>query len=407
MTSLFRNKVFWAVILGHFTIDIFNSTGSVIVTYLSLPLAMTASQVGLAISAYQFFNALSQPFFGWLTDKIGSRWLGPGSVIWTATCYGLAFFIAQTTHNFYAFFLFFSLAACGVGAFHPMGAMHASTSSRDRAATSTGIFFLFGQMGLATGPLLVGFMLDHLGGLGIYGLSLSVVPLFLFMFYALAQFSAAHLAQSHPQTASTKTSLVKSIDGYALTILALVIAFRSWAFLGTIAFLPKLFQEMGWQATAYGAITSAYWLASAIMGVLAGHFADRLGRRPVIFMTLLLGALPLYFLPLYNNNLAFIFAILVGGLFGASHSIIVVIAQDLLPGSKSLASGLTLGYLFGTGAIATWLIGYLADQMGTGGLSWIIQMGAGMGLIAAIAALFLPSKPPQAILYPASIRQSP
>jgi FSR family fosmidomycin resistance protein-like MFS transporter len=362
---------------------------------------MTASQIGLAISAYQFFNALSQPFFGWLTDKVGSRWLGPGSVLWTAACYGLAFFFAQTSHNFYIFFLFLSLAACGVGAFHPMGAMHAATISLERATTSTGIFFLFGQMGLAAGPLLVGFLLDHLGNWGIYSLTLAAIPLFILMIYALAPYSATHLATRHAPTANALLSPVKSIDWYALTILAIVIAFRSWAFLGTIAFLPKLYQQMGWQATAYGAITSAYWLASAITGVIGGHWADRIGPRPVIFSTMLLGSIPLYFLPLYDNNFAFIFAILVGGLLGASHSIIVVTAQALLPGSKSFASGLSLGYVFGTGALASWLIGQLADQLGTAQLGWVIQMGAGMGLIAALAVLFLPTKPPQAVLSPA------
>jgi FSR family fosmidomycin resistance protein-like MFS transporter len=103
---------------------------------------------------------------------------------------------------------------------------------------------------------------------------------------------------------------------------------------------------------------------------------------------LLLGSIPLYFLPLSDGWLAFLLAIISGGLLGASHSIIVVIAQALLPGRKAFASGVTLGYMFGVGAVAVWGIGALADIWG---LTPVIQMGAVIGIMAALLALLLPS----------------
>jgi FSR family fosmidomycin resistance protein-like MFS transporter len=65
-----------------------------------------------------------------------------------------------------------------------------------------------------------------------------------------------------------------------------------------------------------------------------------------------------------------------------------VIAQALLPGRRALASGLTLGYIFGTGAMAAWVIGILADVWG---LNPVIQAGSVAGLAAALLALFLPA----------------
>jgi FSR family fosmidomycin resistance protein-like MFS transporter len=93
-------------------------------------------------------------------------------------------------------------------------------------------------------------------------------------------------------------------------------------------------------------------------------------------------------LPLNSGWIAFPLAIAVGGLLGASHSITVVIAQALLPGRKALASGLTLGYIFGTGAVAAAVIGSMADVWG---LATVIQAGTFVGLAAALLALFLPS----------------
>jgi FSR family fosmidomycin resistance protein-like MFS transporter len=222
--------------------------------------------------------------------------------------------------------------------------------------------------------------------IGIYALALLEIPLFLFMFVAMRHVTV----EKHPKLSqsSKKNQPTSQIPWRAILLLALVIGFRSWAFLGTVAFLPKMFQDMGWNATAYGFITTAYWIAAAVMGVLAGAWADRWGRRQVIFVTLMLSTIPLYFLPLNDGAWAFFLAVAAGGLMGASHSILVVIGQDILPSSKSLASGLTLGYLFTIGAIAIWLIGELADVWG---LNTIIQLGAGTSLIAALLALLLPT----------------
>jgi FSR family fosmidomycin resistance protein-like MFS transporter len=145
---------------------------------------------------------------------------------------------------------------------------------------------------------------------------------------------------------------------------------------------------MGWATAAFGLITGTYWMASAVAGVVGGHFADRFGRRQVVFVTLLAGSIPLYFLPLSSGWLAFPLAIISGGLLGASHSILVVISQAVLPGKKAFASGVTLGYLFGTGAVAAWGIGMLAD---TFGLGLVIQAGTLVGIVAAFLALALPA----------------
>jgi FSR family fosmidomycin resistance protein-like MFS transporter len=388
--SLFRHQVYLAVILGHMTTDIFSSMGPVLVTFFSVPMALSAAQIGLAIGTFQLISAGSQPLFGWLADKIGSRWLGPGSVVWTLIFLSISVLFFQKSNNFYLFMIPFGIAGLGVGAFHPQGVMHAGTSNLHRAATATAVFFLFGQVGLASGPALGGLILDHIGVSGIYLLAVLLMPLPLFMVYAMRHVTAE--ANLLPETtSSTSPNVVSNPDGVrwaAIGLLAMLITLRSWAFLGTVAFLPKIFQNMGWDATSYGFITGTYWLASGIAGVLAGGLADRWGRRQVVFVTLLTGSMVLYFIPLNSGWGAFPLAIMAGGLLGASHSILVVIAQSLLPGRKALASGLTLGYIFGVGAVAVWSIGVLADIWT---LISVIQAGAGIGTLAALLALLLPT----------------
>ena len=342
--SLFSHRIFLAVSLAHLTVDVFSNMGPVLVTFFSRPMDLSATRIGLAIGAYQFIASLTQPFFGWLSDRIGSRWLGTVSVPWTVGCMALAVFVAQTSNNFGLFMIPFSLAAVGSGAFHPQGTVHAGTAVISRAATATAIFFLFGQAGLASGPMLAGLILDTLGPAGIYGAAMLSIPILLFIAASMRQV-ATPAANPHVGLTTARLTRTESIRWGALALLALLVGLRSWAFLGTASFLPKIFQNMGWAAFSYGSITGIYWLTSGISGVLAGNL-------------------------------------------GASHSIIVVIAQNLLPGRKAFASGVTLGYMFGVGAAAVWGIGALADGWG---LTPVIQAGAVIGIMAALLAVVLPA----------------
>jgi FSR family fosmidomycin resistance protein-like MFS transporter len=350
-------------------------------------MGLTTGQIGLAVGAYQFFSALTQPLFGWFADRVGSRWLGPGSVAWTIGFMVLAVVVANQTNSFYLFLPLFVLASVGSSAFHPLGTKHAADGAIHLAATGTAIFFLFGQTGLATGPIVTGIILDSLGTAGLYLLALLAVPYLIFMLFAM-QGTRPEYQSTISMPARGRMEIIKGVQWGAVGLLALLIGLRSWAFLGTVTFLPKLFQEMGWATAAFGLITGTYWMASAVAGVAGGHFADRFGRRQVVFVTLLTGSIPLYFLPLSSGWLAFPLAIISGGLLGASHSILVVISQAVLPGKKAFASGVTLGYLFGTGAVAAWGIGMLAD---TFGLGLVIQAGTLVGIVAAFLALALPA----------------
>ena len=84
-----RDRDFIATILGHFSIDFLNSQVSLILAVLSVPLALSNSQIGLVGMAYMFANSLTQPFFGWWADRFGSRLLAVGGPLWMGTIFAL------------------------------------------------------------------------------------------------------------------------------------------------------------------------------------------------------------------------------------------------------------------------------------------------------------------------------
>lgn len=394
-----RQRLFWAVSLGHFTNDTFMSMGPVLLAYLSVTLLpMTNTQIGFAVSIAQLMGAISQPLFGWLADKTGGRWLGSIGVGWTVTMLALALLGAQTG-VYLLMFIPYALRALGSGAFHPVGALHAAESDDERVASNMAFFFLMGQFGLAFGPAIAGILLDMAAGSTVstalapfFALALAaLIPVILMLISIPA--SAAHKAKHVPiDDAADRPKAREIMAGLpwkAFGILGVMVALRSLAQPGSVTFIPVLFQEKGWDPTQYGLITSFFWLASGFAGVFFGQLADRYDRRRVMMWSLLSGSIAFFLLPLFDNGMAFVLAILAGGLTGGSHSIIVVLAQELIPASKGLASGTILGFIFGTGALGSLIMGGLSDVIG---LPTTFQIAAVTTVIAALLTLALPAR---------------
>ena len=379
-----RLRLFRAVTLGHFGIDVFNSMGPVLLAFVAGPLGLTAAQVGLGVGVYQFLAGATQPPFGWLADRVGSRWLGPLSVFVTMAALCLSLWVVGR-FGYWPFLAVFALAALGSGAFHPQGVMHSSDAVPGRAATTTSIFFLGGQLGLGSGPVLAGLMLDRMGIAGIWLLGLLFLPVPIYMASQMTP-----RARNPPPLAGATVSDYGAARAWApgaLALLAAIFSGRAWIFIGTVAFLPLLFQGKGWSASAQGAAAGAFWLGGALTGVIVGALADRLDRRWAVGASTGAGAVLLLLLPLLDGPPAVAVAFLCGGALGAPHSVLMVIAQDLLPVRRALASGLALGFLFAMGALASWGIGALADRFS---LPSVLQVGALVGFAVALLALLLP-----------------
>jgi len=395
------HRLVWAVSLGHLANDICMSTGPVTMTFLATYiLKISPIQVGLAISLREFIGAVSQPFFGWLTDRSGGRIQAPSGVLWVALMTLCAIFLAMTG-NFYLTLIPYALAAVGSGAFHPVGAMHASGLKQSGSARNTAYFFLAGQTGLAMGPLLAGLLLDNAlrasGGepapmhmLPMLSLLVLVLPAVIFMGLSLPNRSTYANAQKATVGESVNVwQSLKAVGWGTLALLGVFIILRSIVHLGTANFLPFIFADKGWQPSEYGGITSLFWISSAVAGVIFGRLADRFDRRRVIAISLVLAAPLVVLLPLIDSKIALVVAMATGAMAGGAFPAVVVVAQSLLPGSKGFASGLILGAIFATGAGGSQVLGVLIDRIGFSGAFQVVGV---IALIAAGVALLLPHR---------------
>ncbi len=370
-----RDRRYLANALGHAGIDVLTSTVSLMLALLSVPLGLSNTAIGLIATAYTFANALTQPFFGWLTDRHGPRWLAAGGAAWIAVFFALSALVSA--QNGWLSIAFLVISALGSGAFHPEGTVNARRVPLAQVTTATAVFFLFGQTGSGLGPSLAGGLVGAWGPAGMLALSAFTLVMGVWMW---RQRPVPTVGQRHTAAGAKSTAL--RLGGWSLLVFAMLLFTRMTVQSTTVTFLPKHLQDLGWSPAAYGVALSMVMIGGAIGNVVGGSLADRVGRWHVVIGSMFLTA-PFAWFYLDAGGPAFYVLLFLAGLcITAGHSINVVMAQAMLPGRQALASGLVLGFMFASGAVGATLAGWLGDRIG---LAPVLQ---GMALVAVIGGLF-------------------
>ncbi|RME12847.1 MAG: MFS transporter, partial [Ardenticatenia bacterium] len=137
MRGILRNPLFLAISIGHMMVDVLNSAIPIILATLAIQLGLRNEQLGLAALVYSFGGSLTQPLFGYVADRWGSRWLAAGGLWWMAGFYLIAALLSPQ-----AAFVVLLLVGLGSAAYHPQATMNARLASGDMAASGTSLFFL-------------------------------------------------------------------------------------------------------------------------------------------------------------------------------------------------------------------------------------------------------------------------
>ena len=378
--ALIFDSLFSSVAFSHFIVDVFNASRPVLLTYLGL----TETQIALISTIYIWASALTQPFFGWMSDRVGPRWLAAGGVLWMTVFYSGAVFIPGAGG-----LLCLIVAALGSSAFHPVGTVQATLQGRDhmagRETTATSLFFMAGQLGHFIGPVITGLILARLGLPWLVILPIVSIPIGLAVAYQLR----ANRPHPRPTQGDGKIRLQASV-GF-IVLLAIVATLQSWSQANMINFVPKYLKDLGLSAVTYGNIAGLFMGGSALGNVIGGHFGDRFTKRKVAAIALLLAALPIYIMSQIGwSPWLYLLIPLAGACTGSVHSIMVVLAQRIISGGMALASGLILGFIFSSGALGMLLTGPLAEKYG---FPTVLLMTTGLVLVASPLAWMLRESP--------------
>jgi MFS family permease len=379
LMPLLFDSLFSSVAFSHLMVDVFNSSRPVLLTYLGL----TETQIALISTIYIWASALTQPFFGWISDRVGPRWLAAGGVLWMTVFYSGAVLIPGA-----AGLLCLIIAALGSSSFHPVGTVQATLQGRDRLAgretTAASLFFMAGQLGHFVGPILTGLILARLGLPAMVIFAVISIPIGLALAYQLR----ANHPHPRPIQGDDKVRLQASVGFIAL--LAIVATLQSWSQANMINFVPKYLKDLGLGAATYGNMAGLFMGGSAIGNVIGGFLGDQYTKRKVAAMALLCASFPIYIMSQIGwSPWLYLLIPLAGACTGSVHSIMVVLAQRIISGGMALASGLILGFIFSSGALGMLLTGPLAENYG---FPTVLVMTTGLVLAASPLAWMLKEK---------------
>ena len=376
---LLFDSLFSSVALSHLMVDVFNSARPVLLTYLGL----TETQIALISTIYIWASALTQPFFGWLSDRVGPRWLAAGGVLWMTVFFSGAVYFPGAGG-----LICLIIAALGSSSFHPVGTAQATLQGRNhlagRETTAASLFFMAGQMGHFIGPIITGLILARLGLPWLLILSIVSIPIGFSLAYQLRH------NHPHPKPKNGDNTIRLQASVGFILLLAIVATLQSWSQSNMIAFVPKYLKDMGLSAVTYGNIAGLFMGGSALGNVIGGHLGDKYTKRKVAATALLFAALPIYVMSQIGwSPWLYILIPLAGACTGSVHSIMVVLAQRMISGGMALASGLILGFIFSAGALGLLFTGPLAENYG---FPTVLVLTTGLVLVASPLALMLKEK---------------
>lgn len=378
-SAIFRNKPLMTLALGHFSVDMFGGLLPVLYPLLTDRFDLDLKTVGLVALAYSGASSLSQPFFGLLADKIGTRFTGL-ALVWSAVFFTSIGF----AQNFQLLVLLAAISGLGSGAFHPFGAISANAvidkANRNEAMS---IYSGGGILGGSLGPL-IGASIFAI--FGMRGTAVMLVPGLLaavFLVYNMREHNVAGRNKSLGQ------AIVPAVPWALIGIIVATQMLRLFPTLGIQNFIPLWYDDMGYGPGFYGPLASVLMFGMAFGNLGTGRLADKYGRRSVIIATTLLSIPAVLGLAQWPGIPGFFFAGALGLLAAATVPLLLVMAQQLMSGRAGLASGAILGLGFVAGAAGAPIFGALADSFGT---QQAVRFQAVMLLIAAAVAWFLPSE---------------
>jgi FSR family fosmidomycin resistance protein-like MFS transporter len=355
MRDYLRNGKLLTLMLGHFTVDSYVGVLPVLYPLLIGRFKLSFATVGLVSLAYSGMAAISQPLFGILADRYGTRFTGL-ALAWTAMTFSFVGFVT----SFPALLALALASGLGSGAFHPLGALDVrGLLPTWRRSFGMSVYVTAGTVGVAAGPL-IGIVV--FGAAGIHGTGFLVIPGLL---------TGGYLLWRMREHATTATAAVRKavtnaqpVPIFALAAVIGVMMSRSWTVNVFQAFTPTWYRQLGYGPAFYGPLATTLVLASAVGTVGCGSLADRYGRRTVILATLVLSIPAILVFTLYPGPWAFGSAILIGFLAASTAPLMLLMAQQLMAARAGLASGLVMGLGFVTGAIGVPINGAIGDAIG-------------------------------------------
>jgi FSR family fosmidomycin resistance protein-like MFS transporter len=377
-------RVILAISAGHLLNDTIQSLLPAIYPLLKTELGLTFGEIGLITLAFQLTASLLQPLVGIYTDHRPQPFSLAAGMVFTL----VGLILLSIAGTFGAVLVAAALVGVGSSVFHPEASRVARMASGGRHGFAQSLFQVGGNAGSALGPLLAALVVAHRGQAQIaWFVFLPMLAIAL-----LLRVGRWYRAQLHPQHATgatrrpARTSPVSRRRIIVTLVVLAVLIFSKYFYLASLSsyytfFLIHKFQVSVREAQLYLFLFLAAVAAGTIIG---GPVGDRIGRKYVIWCSIL-GVAPFTLaLPYASLFWTAVLSVIIGVVLASAFSAIIVYAQELIPSRVGLVSGVFFGFAFGMGGIGSAVLGRLADRAG---IDYVYHVCSFLPLIGLLTVL--------------------
>ncbi|MGO9515276.1 MAG: MFS transporter [Steroidobacteraceae bacterium] len=378
-----RFQILGAISFSHFLNDMIQSLIVAIYPLLKGEFRLSFVQIGAITLTYQICASVLQPLIGMYTDKHPtphSLSAGMGFTLIGLVTLALA-------PNYASVLVAAALVGAGSAIFHPESSRIARLASGGRHGLAQSIFQVGGNTGSAIGPLLAAWIIIPHGQMSLAWFAVAALLAIAVLWNVSAWFKRQHLDRSARLKPRSPTPSPVSRHRVAWSVcILLVLIFSKFFYMASITsyFSFYLIEKFHLSVQSAQMYLFVFLFAAALGTLIGGPVGDRVGRKRVIWFSIL-GVAPFtMMLPYVGLLWTAILSFVIGLILASAFSAILVFAQELMPGKIGAVSGLFFGFAFGMGGVGAAVLGGVADRHG---IEYVYRLCAFLPLLGMTAAL--------------------
>ncbi len=379
-------SILTAISFCHFLNDMMQSVLPAIYPILKGGFDLSFGQIGLLTLTYQVTASLLQPLIGLFTDRKPQPYSLPFGMSFTL----MGMVTLSMAANFPELLAGAALLGVGSSIFHPESSRIARLASGGQHGLAQSLFQVGGNFGAALGPLLAAFFILPRGQSSLAWLSLAALTgIIILTFLGRWYRNQGHAQPSKRQAAAADTVALPSRRVAIAVSVLMALIFSKYFYLASITSYYTFYLMHHFHLPIQTAQVYLFvFLAAAAAGVVVGGpVGDRVGRKYVIWCSIL-GVLPFTLaLPYASLPWTVVLSVVIGLVLSSAFSAIVVYATELMPNRVGMVAGMFFGFAFGMGGIGAAVLGELADWTSIDFVYRVCSFLPAIGLLAA----FLPN----------------
>jgi len=343
-------------------------------------LALSKTEAGL-LSVFMQGPSLLQPFIGHLADRVSLRYL----VILAPSVTAAMMSLLGMAPGYGMLALFLMVAGLSSASLHAVAPVIAGNLSGRRLGRGMGFWMVGGELGRTLGPILI---VSAVSLLGLEGTPWLMIGGFLASAILYVRLKDVPTQPTNAGQGLPWRQALRSMGPLLLPLAGIIVA-RSFMVRSLTTYLPTFLSEEGADLWLAGASLSLLEAGGVVGALLGGTMSDRLGRRLVLFISMLTAPFLMFAFLTTDGWLKFPLLLVMGFTALSVTPVIMALVQESFPENRALANGVYMSFSFILGSAVVVVLGAMGDLFG---LRLAFTASAVITLLGLPLILLLPKK---------------